>query len=91
MGLLTVTLGSNQHVAGLGITLVLIAACEFTFRVGYGGERPRLARQVPRAASTAPTSSDQYGLTYVGFLVLAPVAVVGAALDRHRLPAACGR
>ena len=33
MALLTVTLGLNQHVSGLGLTLLYIAACEFTFRL----------------------------------------------------------
>ena len=40
MGLLTVTLGLNHHVSGLGVTLLLIAACEFTFRLLYTGARP---------------------------------------------------
>ena len=42
MGLLTVTWGLNQHVSGLGITLLLIASCEFSFRVMFTGERPAL-------------------------------------------------
>ncbi|MGH9168597.1 MAG: ABC transporter permease subunit, partial [Acidimicrobiia bacterium] len=32
MGLLSVTLGTNQHVAGIGITLLLIGVSEFSNR-----------------------------------------------------------
>ena len=49
MGLFAVTLGLNQHVSGLGLSLLLIATCEFTFRLLYAGERPYARRQVPRA------------------------------------------
>ena len=37
MALLTVTLGVNQHVAGIGTTLLLVAACDFTNRLLFGG------------------------------------------------------
>ena len=33
MGLLTVTLGANQHVSGLGLTIVLIGLSEFGNRL----------------------------------------------------------
>ncbi len=33
MALLAVTIGVNQHVAGIGITLALVAVCDFTNRV----------------------------------------------------------
>lgn len=71
MGLLSVTLGVNQHVAGLAITLLLVAICEFIFRVLFTGERPTLPHMFhvwfPGAAII-----DQHWLTYVAFLVLAP-------------------
>ncbi len=73
MGLLAVTLGQNQHVSGLGITLLLIALCEFTFRVRYGGQRPRLAHKFHTIADGAGIF-EQHWMTYVGFLVLAPAA-----------------
>lgn len=73
MGLLTVTLGQNQHVSGLGITLLLIALCEFTFRVRYGGERPRLAHKFNTIADGGGIL-EQHWLTYVAFLALAPAA-----------------
>ena len=33
MGLLTVTLGVNQHVSGIGTTLLLVAACDYANRL----------------------------------------------------------
>ncbi len=75
MGLLTVTFGTNQHVAGIGLTLGLIGVSEFTNRLGFAG------------AATLPTIQpfplidlfglgvlNQYGLTYICFLVIVPVA-----------------
>lgn len=73
MGLFAVTLGVNQHVAGLGITLLLIAACEFTFRLLYAGERPRLEHKF-RVLFGGTEVVGQHWLTYVAFLVLAPGA-----------------
>jgi simple sugar transport system permease protein len=73
MGLFSVSLGLNQHVSGLGLTLLLIAGCDFTFRLMYAGERPSLENKFH------PFFADndlfgQHWLTYVGFLVLPPVA-----------------
>ena len=48
MGLLSVTLGLNQHVAGLGITLLATALALFWFRLQYGG------------ASTPPALTDSF-------------------------------
>ena len=73
MGLLTVTLGLNQHVSGLGVTLLLIAACEFTFRLLYTGARPTLEDKFEVLLPDVPVL-DQHWLTYVAFLVLAPAA-----------------
>jgi ABC-type uncharacterized transport system permease subunit len=73
MGLFAVTLGLNQHVSGLGLTLLLIAACEFTFRLLYAGERPSLDEKF-RALFPGVAVVNQHWLTYVAFLVLAPVA-----------------
>lgn len=71
MGLLTVTLGQNQHVSGLGITLLLIALCEFTFRVRYGGERPRLSSKFHTLLEGGGIL-NQHWMSYAAFLVLAP-------------------
>lgn len=73
MGLLTVTLGLNHHVAGLGLTLLLIAACEFTFRLLYAGERPTLDNKFNALLPGVPVL-NQHWLTYVAFLLLAPAA-----------------
>ena len=46
MGLFSVTLGVNQHVSGLGITLLLTGLSLFGFRLVYGGRStpPSMAR-----------------------------------------------
>jgi general nucleoside transport system permease protein len=73
MAFLTVTLGLNQHVSGLGLTLLLIASCEFTFRLLYTGARPTLENKFDVLLSDVQVL-DQHWLTYVAFLVLAPAA-----------------
>ena len=73
MGLLAVTLGLNQHVSGLGLTLLLIAVCEFTFRLLYTGERPQLESKFDTLLPGVDVL-DQHWLTYLAFLVLAPLA-----------------
>lgn len=72
MGLFSVTLGVNQHVAGLGITLLLIASSDFVFRLLYIGERPSLEQQFTPLFRSVPIL-DQHWLTYAGFLILAPL------------------
>jgi ABC-type uncharacterized transport system permease subunit len=75
MGLLTVTIGTNQHVAGIGMTLGLIGVSEFTNRLGFAG------------AATLPSVEpfplidlfglgviNQYALTYICFLAVVPFA-----------------
>jgi ABC-type uncharacterized transport system permease subunit len=73
MGLLSVTLGLNQHVSGLGLTLLLIAGCEFTFRLMYAGQRPKLDNKF-HALFPSTELLNQHWLTYAGFLVLPSVA-----------------
>ncbi len=73
MGLLTVTLALNHHVSGLGLTLLLIAVCEFTFRLLYAGARPTLDNKFHVLMPDVPVLG-QHWLTYVAFLVLAPGA-----------------
>ncbi|MBK5250551.1 MAG: ABC transporter permease [Actinomycetales bacterium] len=72
MALLTVTLGVNQHVAGIGTTLLLTAGADFTNRLLYsgGGEQvvtEKFGRLFPGSGLFA-----QYPMTYVAFGVLAP-------------------
>lgn len=75
MGLLTVTFGTNQHVAGLGLTLFLIGTAEFANRLRFGGDQA-LAKIDPFKLWD-PFGVEilaQYALTYVGFLVVVPLA-----------------
>jgi len=75
MGLLTVTFGTNQHVAGLGITLFLIGAADFVNRLQYRGSQEQA--QITPFHTVDVFGIDvlsQYGLTYVAFLVVVPLA-----------------
>lgn len=71
MGLLTVTIGVNQHVAGIGTTLGLIAASDYTnrllFRTGTQTRSPKFSRWLADVDILA-----QYPPTYVVLLVVAP-------------------
>lgn len=73
MGLLVVTLGVNQHVSGIGITLLLIGASEFTNRLLFGGGALTQTDKFPLLLPDVPVLG-QYLLTYLGFLVVAPLA-----------------
>ncbi|MCB0128810.1 MAG: ABC transporter permease, partial [Caldilineaceae bacterium] len=80
MGFFSVTLGVNQHVAGLGITLLCTGLSLFGFRLVFGA-RDVLPSIDPFAQFTALADipilgplSQQYGLTYVAFLLVAPLA-----------------
>ncbi|HWR66962.1 MAG TPA: ABC transporter permease [Bellilinea sp.] len=80
MALMTVTLRVNQHVSGLGITMLCTGLALFAFRLNYGG------RSVPPSIDSfnqlAPfknipwlnTITEQYLLTYITFLVIVPLA-----------------
>ncbi len=81
MGLFAVTLGVNQHVAGLGITLLCTGLSLYGFRLVFG-ESARAAqgrRPFPQLsplgddAATWDRSLRQYLLTYVAFLVVVPL------------------
>jgi ABC-type uncharacterized transport system permease subunit len=79
MALMTVTLGANQHVSGLGLTIVLIGVSEFANRMMFSGDS--LARIKPMdlwdplgdMGGPLGTIAEQYGLTYVAFLVVVPL------------------
>jgi ABC-type uncharacterized transport system permease subunit len=82
MGFLTVTLGVNQHVSGLGITLFATGLALFSFRLIYGGQTtppslPQSFTQLPLLVGTPfePVFS-QYWLTYAGFLLVPLIAWV---------------
>jgi ABC-type uncharacterized transport system permease subunit len=71
MALLTVTLGVNQHVAGIGTTLLLIAASDFTNRLLFSSGSQEVTAKFTRWFAGTGFFS-QYPMTYVGFLLLAP-------------------
>lgn len=76
MALLTVTLGANQHVSGLGLTLLLIGVSEFANRLWFGGGQS--LRRIEPFPLIDPLGLggvfSQYALTYVAFLALVPLA-----------------
>jgi len=80
MGLLSVTLGVNQHVAGLGITLLCTGLSLFSFRLIFGESEtlPQIDpfRQWSPLGDTPVLGPilQQYGLTYFAFLLLVPLA-----------------
>jgi ABC-type uncharacterized transport system permease subunit len=74
LGFLIVTVGTSQHVAGIGMTLLLVSGCEFANRLVF--ER---RETLPKIDTFDPLPIDgrvfsQYGLTYVAFLLLVPAA-----------------
>lgn len=80
MGILSVSLGVNQHVSGLGITLLLTGLSLFGFRLQYGGRStpPSIDPfgQVNPFAGIPilETITQQYLLTYITFLVIIPLS-----------------
>lgn len=80
MGFFSVTLGVNQHVSGLGITLLSIALSLYGFRLVFG-ESSVLPSIEPFAQYSIfgdlPVLGPifrQYLLTYLAFIVLIPLA-----------------
>ncbi len=71
VAVLTVTLGVNQHVAGIGTTLLAIAACDFASRLKYAGGRLPQIPKFGQLFADVPVAS-QYLLTYLTFLILVP-------------------
>ena len=79
MAFLTVTLGANQHVSGLGLTVVLIGVSEFANRLLFTGSTLARIEPMPLWDPLAGfgelgTIANQYGLTYLAFIVVVPVA-----------------
>lgn len=83
MALLTVTWGLNQHVSGLGITLLCTGLSLFGFRLVFG-ESAVLPR-IPPFPQLNPLAgvpilgpiASQYLLTYIAFGLLVPLAAWG--------------
>ena len=80
MALMTVTFGANQHVSGLGLTIVLIGLSEFANRMIFtGGSLPRIEPMSEWEIfgflpAPLDTIAEQYGLTYIAFFVVVPLA-----------------
>lgn len=71
MALLSVTLGVNQHVAGLGLTLLLVAACDFANRLLFSSGTQTTVGKFGRIFAESPVFG-QYPMTYVALLLVAP-------------------
>jgi simple sugar transport system permease protein len=75
MGLLTVTFGTNQHVAGLGLTLFLIGCADFVNRLEYRGSQEQQRIEPFGTWDVFGVEIlSQYALTYVAFFVVVPLA-----------------
>jgi simple sugar transport system permease protein len=75
LGLLTITLGTSQHVAGIGLTLLLISLSEFSNRLIFGRRATLPKIETFDVWSPLPGRVfSQYGLTFIAFLLLAPAA-----------------
>ena len=79
MALLTVTLGANQHVSGIGLTILLIGLSEFTNRLIFGGTEvqridPFPQLEAPPVLGPLAPLFTQYALTWLAFLVVVPGA-----------------
>ncbi|MEZ4659517.1 MAG: ABC transporter permease [Caldilineaceae bacterium] len=80
MGFLSVSLGVNQHVAGLGITLLCTGLSLFGFRVIFGESavlpsvEPFGQFSIVGELPVLGVILRQYALTYIAFLLLIPAA-----------------
>lgn len=80
MGFFSVTLGVNQHVAGLGITLLCMGLSLFGFRLVFGESAvlpsidPFTQFSIFGDLPGLGPIFNQYLLTYVAYLVLTPLA-----------------
>ena len=80
MAVLSVTLGVNQHVSGLGITLLLGGLALYGFRLQYGGRST--PPSIEPFGQLSPFEGipvlgpifQQYLLTYITFLVIVPLS-----------------
>jgi general nucleoside transport system permease protein len=78
MALLTVYLGVNQHVAGIGITLLATGLSLYLFRILFGEQQvpPQIDSfaqlELPPLLGPLTPILEQYGLTYLA-LLLVPV------------------
>lgn len=74
MGLLTVTFGANQHVSGLGLTLLLIGAADFVNRLQFKGSQTQATIRPYGIINVFGIDVlSQYAMTYIAFLVVVPL------------------
>lgn len=88
MALMTVYLGVNQHVSGLGITLLMTAIASYCFRIVYGEPTTPPSIQgfpklniLPDSSFLAPIT-NQYLLTYIALLL---IPIIGFVLYKSRI------
>jgi general nucleoside transport system permease protein len=74
LGFLIVTLGTSQHVAGIGMTLLLVSASEFANRLAFADRETLPKIETFEPLSVGGRVLSQYGMTYVAFLLVAPAA-----------------
>jgi general nucleoside transport system permease protein len=74
LGFLIVTLGTSQHVAGIGMTLLLVSASEFANRLAFADRATLPKIETFEPLSLGGRVLNQYGMTYVAFLLVAPTA-----------------
>ncbi len=76
MSLMTVRLGVNQHVSGLGVTLLLTAAASYGFRLVYGEPTTPPSIEGFQKINLLPDSllisriTNHYSLTYITLLLI---------------------
>lgn len=88
MGLLSVTLGLNQHVSGLGITLLASGIALFAFRLIYGGAStpPALEQSFqPLSLFTGSALEPVFSQHWLTYVVLLCVPLVSWMLRRTTL------
>lgn len=85
LGLTTVTLGVNQHIAGLGLTIGLIGISEFTNRQVFGssgGQPPQIDSFSQWDPFGLGGITRQYGMTYIALFVIVPLVSLMFAKTR---------
>jgi general nucleoside transport system permease protein len=76
MALMTVRLGVNQHVSGLGITLLMTAVASYAFRLVYGEPTTPPTIEGFKSIVILPDHllvsriTNQYSLTYIALLLI---------------------
>lgn len=88
MALMTVRLGVNQHVSGLGITLLMIAIASYAFRQVYGEPTTPPTIQGFAKLGILPDNwlvssiTNQYMLTYIALLL---IPIIWVLMNKSRI------